>query len=156
MKIKKANTDDLLTVKNIASKTISAVYPHYYPCGAVDFFLEHHSIEKIKRDIESGNVYICVNEADCAVGTVTICANSINRLFVLPEYQHRGFGRALLDFSETLIASVSDTIRLDASLPAKAIYLKRGYAATEFHSIKTDNGDFLCYDIMEKKYGCGF
>lgn len=41
-------------------------------------------------------------------------------------------------------------IRLDASLPAKEIYLNQGYKEIEFHSILTQNGDYLCYDTMEK------
>ena len=36
----------------------------------------------------------------------------------------------------------------ESSLPAKQIYLKRGYKETEYNLIKTENGDFLCYDVM--------
>ena len=38
-----------------------------------------------------------------------------------------------------------------ASLPAKPIYKKRGYRETEYHTVQTENGDFLCYDVMEMK-----
>ncbi len=37
---------------------------------------------------------------------------------------------------------------MDASLPAKRIYRKRGYKETEYNTVKTDNGDYLCYDVM--------
>ena len=40
---------------------------------------------------------------------------------------------------------------IDASLPAKPIYKKRGYRETEYHTIRTRKGDFLCYDVMEMK-----
>ena len=43
-----------------------------------------------------------------------------------------------------------DEIVLDASLSAKAIYLKRGYRQTDYHTIRTVNGDHLCYDVMTK------
>ena len=69
---------------------------------------------------------------------------------MLTEYQGKGYGRALLDFAEREISKNSEMICLDASLPAKAIYLKRGYKESESHAIKTENGDYLCYDIMQK------
>ena len=136
-------------MKNITCETIQTIYPHYYPEGAVDFFIRHHSDENIDADIEAGKVFIM--EIDKAIiGTVTIKDNEICRLFVLPQYQKNGYGRALLDFSEKQVSKSSEKIRLDASLPAKEIYIKRGYKEIESHSILTPNGHYLCYDIMEK------
>lgn len=78
-----------------------------------------------------------------------------NRLFILPDYQHKGYGKALLDFAEKKILEVYECVQIDASFPAKRIYLKRGYKEIEYNIIKTDNGDCLCYDVMrlEKKHG---
>lgn len=28
--------------------------------------------------------------------------------------------------------------------------LKLGYAETEYHTLKTESGEFLCYDVMTK------
>lgn len=41
---------------------------------------------------------------------------------------------------------------LDVSLPAKKIYLKRGYKKIEFNSIAVGNQEFLCYDVMQKRF----
>ena len=117
----------------------------------MDFFCRHHSDESIRADIASGKVYLLFEEGK-AVGTVTVSGNGINRLFVLPKCQHRGYGRALLDFAEAKIAKQSDEIVLDASFSAKAIYIKRGYKEIAYHVIDTENGDHLCYDVMTKKY----
>ena len=149
MNIKKAVLSDAEMVKAITEQTINSVYPQYYPKGAVDFFLSHHNENNIKSDIEKGIVYVLYDNEN-AVGTVTIRDNEICRLFVLPEYQGKGFGGRLLDFAEKKIAENYGKIIIDASLPAKPIYLKRGYVFTEYHTIKTENGDFLCYDVMEK------
>ena len=97
-----------------------------------------------------GIVYLVLNDENNAVGTVTVKENEICRLFVLPEYQGNGYGRELISFAENKIMQKYDNIVLHASLPAKAIYLKRGYKEVEFHSIKTENGDYLCYDMMIK------
>lgn len=147
--IKRADLCDAEMVKAITEQTINSVYPQYYPKGAVDFFLSHHNENNIINDIEKGIVYVLYDNEN-AVGTVTIRDNEICRLFVLPEYQGKGFGGRLLDFAEKKAAENYSKIVIDASLPAKPIYLKRGYVFTEYHTIETDNGDFLCYDVMEK------
>ncbi len=151
MSIIKADISDFETVKYITTETINSIYPRYYPKGAVDFFLNHHNDDNIKKDIESGIVYLCFDGGNDAVGTVTVKENEIGRLFVLPKYQGKRYGRELILFAEKEISRKYDEIVLHASLPAKAIYLKRGYEETEFHSIKTENGDYLCYDMMIKR-----
>ncbi len=149
MDIIRAEGGDLNTVKQIAADTIKAIYPRYYPEGAVDFFLSHHSTENIKKDINSGCVFLIYCDS-IAAGTVTVRNNEILRLFVLPRFQKQGLGRRLLDFAEAEIAKNYNEISIDASLPAKSIYLKRGYTETAYRIIETENGDFLCYDEMKK------
>ena len=84
------------------------------------------------------------------VGTVTVKNNEICRLFVYPDFQHKGYGKCLLDFAENEIFKKFDEIVLDASLPAKTIYQHRGYVESEYHQINVNNGDYLCYDVMKK------
>ncbi|MCH4153998.1 MAG: GNAT family N-acetyltransferase [Saccharofermentans sp.] len=147
MEIIKAQTDDFITVRDITRTTINEIYPRYYPAGAVQFFLAHHSDEHIRADISEGKVFLlCVNEEP--VGTVTISDNNINRLFVLPAFQHKGYGKMLLDFAEKKILESYDCVQIDASFPAKQIYIKRGYKEVEYNIIETENGDCLCYDVM--------
>ena len=138
------------TVKNIVYTTINAVYPHYYPAGAVRFFLEHHSEEHIISDIRAGKVYLLLDDDGIPAGTVTLNGNDIGRLFVLPEYQGRGFGSELLRFAEKNIPAEYDEIVLDSSFPAKAIYLRKGYTITKFSTVEA-YGDYLCFDSMSKK-----
>ena len=149
MEIITAKSSDLGTVYDIAQATIKAIYPHYYPAGAVEFFLAHHSREHISADIEAGRVSLAVSDGRL-VGTVTVSGDSINRLFVLPDEQGNGFGGELLRFAEAEIAKSYGTARLDSSLPAKQIYLKQGYMVIDSRTIEA-GGDFLCYDIMIKR-----
>ena len=150
MEIITASPSDLETVKHISHAAIKAIYPRYYPAGAVEFFLAHHSSENILRDLEAGIVSLAVHEGK-TVGTVTVSGDEINRLFVLPEYHGKGFGAALLRFAEGKIAETYGTARLDSSLPAKTLYARKGYMVISSDSIKTDNGDYLCYDTMIKR-----
>ena len=146
-----ANEDDFQTVRDITQITIKSVYPKYYPEGAVQFFCNHHSDDRIMDDIKGGKVFLVKTDEGTNVGTVTVSDNEINRLFVLPEHQRKGYGKQLMDFAEQVIGKESDCIVLDASLPAKNIYINRGYEATAYNMIKTENGDYLCYDVMEKR-----
>lgn len=150
MEIRQAKKSDLDSVYGIVQTTIKAIYPHYYPMGAVDFFIAHHSTENIASDIDDNIVSIAFSEGK-PIGTVTVKNDNINRLFVLPEEQGKGFGSQLLHFAESKIAKKYGTARLDSSLPAKQIYLKKGYMVIDSRSIRTEGEDFLCYDIMIKR-----
>lgn len=151
MSIKQAVLADTDLVKKIAEETISAIYPHYYPKGAVDFFLNHHSEAKISTDIKLNRVFLCLTTTGNAVGTVTIKDNEICRLFVLPAYQCNGYGTEMLDFAERVISHNYGKIVVAASLPAKRMYQNRGYKDREFNIIPTGHNDYLCYDVMEKQ-----
>ncbi len=122
MSIRKANLSDLDMIKKIVTITISDIYPHYYPKGAVDFFLAHHKESNIINDIKLNQVFLCFNSEKNIVGTVTIKANGISRLFVLPDYQGNGYGSEMLNYAEKIIFDNYTEVQIDASLPAKGIY----------------------------------
>lgn len=148
--IRLAEMKDLENVLQITRNTISEIYSHYYAEGVVDFFLWHHRRENILADIENGIVWLLEQE-EKPVGTVTIRKNAVNRLFVLPKYQSRGYGSRLMDFAEDKIAVNYDHVHIDSSLAAKEMYLKRGYKEKRTCRIQADNGDILIYDEMEKR-----
>jgi GNAT superfamily N-acetyltransferase len=147
--LRAAQEIDFNSIKNITQTTIWSIYPKYYPKGAVQFFSDYHSDERIKTDIGSGKVFLIEGE-EVIIGTVTVIDNEINRLFVLPDYQGKGYGGALMDFAEEMIGRNYDHIILDASLPGKQMYIKRNYVVKKYDMIETENGDYLCYDTMEK------
>lgn len=150
MEIKQASTDMFDFVKEITQSTIRRIYPLYYPMGAVDFFIKHHNDDNILNDIKNGYTYLMFTN-EKPIATVTIKENHILRMFVLAEYQHKGYGRSLLNFAEDIISENYTTSMLDSSLCAKSVYLKRKYVEKEYNSILTDNGNYLCYDVMEKR-----
>lgn len=152
--IREASPADLPMVGFITRRTIQEVYPHYYPRGAVEFFLDWHRDNRILPDIEAGEVYLLF-DGGMAVGTVTLHGDEITRLYVLPQLQGRGYGRALLDFAEKAIGEKYGKIRLEASLPAALIYWKRGYRVVDILTETEGRGDVLCWDVMEKAWESG-
>lgn len=148
--IRKATILDSKKIYKLVQKTIQKVYPRYYPKGAVNFFSNHHSVEKIQKDIVEGNVYV-IEVEDKIIGTVTINENEINRLFVLPKFRHQGYGTKLFEFAERIITEENfSSIKLHASFAAKKMYLSLGYKEIEYRTMETGSKDFLCVDIMEK------
>lgn len=147
--IRLAKNADLKTVLKIARNTVSKIYPKYYAKGVVKFFLQHHNRGHVSEDIEGGRVWLLEEDGRFAA-TVTIKEDSINRLFVLPKFQSRGFGSRLMDFAEEKISENYDRAHIDSSLAAKEMYLKRGYKEKSSCKIIADNGDILVYDEMEK------
>ncbi len=150
MEIYQANWDMLSVVTDITQNTIDDRYPRYYPAGAVEFFKQCHKEQHIKKDLEDGDVFLLSVDGN-PIATVTVKENHILRLFVLTKFQHRGYGRQLLDFAENRIAQNHAECVVDASFPAKRMYLNRGYVEKAYHTLRTDNGDYLCYDVMVKE-----
>ncbi|WP_087880531.1 GNAT family N-acetyltransferase [Parabacteroides sp. Marseille-P3160] len=147
--IQKATIQDLNAIQKIVYETISEIYPNYYPQEVVEFFLNHHNEENIVHDLENGDVYLLSND-DEHIGTGTIVENCMNRVFVLPQYQGKGYGTQIMDFLEEKISEKHNSISLDSSLPAFNIYIKRGYKPIEYYENSVENGKVLCYQVMTK------
>ncbi len=145
----KATKEDLSIIKFIVDETIHKIYPKYYPEEVVAFFQNHHNEENILNDLEKGNVYLLSENNQC-IGTGSIDENNINRVFVLPDFQGKGYGSKIMFFLEKLIAFQYDTIQLHSSLPAFKIHLKHGYHPIEYLEEVVDNERVLCYHILEK------
>ena len=55
MELKRAECP--VKVAEIVEKTIRAVYPHYYPSGAVQFFLDLHNERRIREALAREDIY---------------------------------------------------------------------------------------------------
>lgn len=144
------NTKDAQIVTNIAEETIQKIYPHYYPKGAVKFFQELHSYEQILRTMNTEEIYLFLLEHQ-VIGTGSVRGAELCRLFILPQYQRKGYGTQSISLLEEKVFERESYINIDASLPAEGLYLKRGYHIKSYEKIEMKNGDFLCYHKMEKQ-----
>jgi len=145
-----ATKEHYSVVKEMISYTINSIYTNYYPAGAVDYFLNHHSDNNIMNAINREEIYLFKSENNF-VGTGSVSENEISRLFVLPQYHRKGYGTEIMDKLENIIYKTFDKSVLSASLPALEMYLKRGYKLVEYHKILTQNSHYLCYWSMERK-----
>ncbi len=150
MKYTRATKEFKKTIFEIVQKTITTVYPKYYPSEVVKFFSELHSEERIGRDIEEGNVGILLCN-DNVVGTGSYKDNHITRIYVLPDFQKCGYGSYIMQCIEQEIALNYNKVFLEASLPACCIYEKAGYKTVQHKKWEVENGAILVYEIMEKE-----
>ncbi|MCM1496571.1 MAG: GNAT family N-acetyltransferase [Bacteroides sp.] len=151
MEIQKAKPENLKTIARMVQQTIQQVYPKYYPDGVVQFFSELHQEEHIIADIEKGCVWILQADSQI-VATGTLVENHITRVFVLPEYQGKGYGSRLMEVLERQTAENNHKVCLDASLPAVAFYAGRGYRTISHGTVETNQSQVLIYEIMEKPF----
>lgn len=129
---------------------IRAAYPHYYPRGAVDWFLSPDNRGYIAADVRQGKVCV-LTDNDRIVGTVTVNGDELTRLFVLPAEQGKGYGRQLAEFAIAIIFAEHDGVKVDAALSATKFYDKLGFHVVSAASLPTPSGDYVCWNIMEKR-----
>lgn len=145
-----AKIEDLQTVYDVVQHTIKTIYPKYYPSEVVDFFCEHHSRNAIEMDMENGYVSVLKIDGNI-VATGSFVDNHITRVYVLPEYQKKGYGTFIMKNIEAQICEKYDKAFLDASLPAASLYEKLGFSTVKHERYPVENGVILAYEIMKKE-----
>ncbi len=151
MEYRKAAEQDATQIYQLVQTTIITIYPKYYPKEVVDFFCALHNEAAIRADIQAGNVGVLYAEGQM-VGTGSYQGNHITRVYVLPQFQGKGYGSFIMEQLESQIRAVYETAELDASLPASALYEKRGYKTIRHARWNVENGVVLVYEIMEKEF----
>lgn len=145
-----ATIKDLQTVYDVVQHTIKTIYPKYYPTEVVDFFCEHHNKDAILKDIENGDVSV-LKVDEKIIGTGCFVKNHVTRVYVLPEYQKKGYGTFIMKNIEAQMSESYENAYLDASLPAAALYEKLGFSTIKHERYPVKNGVILVYEVMEKE-----
>ncbi len=137
-------------MKALIHKTIRVCYPGHYCGEAVRFFLGYHDERAILRDALEGCTMI-LDTAGRIIGTGTLVAGEIKRVFVDPAAQKQGFGRLIMrNLEEKAVTWGLASVRLDASLPSKAFYDRLGYSTVREAFLEVENGRRLDFFKMER------
>ena len=150
MEYRKASSRQVGEIFQLVQKTITAVYPKYYPKEVVEFFCHLHSRENIAKDIAAGHVGILLHE-NRMVGTGSHEDSHITRVYISPDCQGQGYGSYIMQCLENQIASQYNKAYLDASLPASLLYEHRGYKTIKHNKWHVENDAVLVYEVMEKQ-----
>ena len=154
MEYRLATNEETQDICKVVHDTIKYVYPKYYRNEVVDGFLHFHNIDSIKEDIKNENVYVLLRYGNI-IGTGTKKENHITRVYVLPEFQGKGYGTYIMKELENEIAKKYNYVSIDASLPACKLYYKLGYKTITHGIWECSEKVTQVYEIMEKELNNG-
>jgi len=141
---------DLDQLEFIVHSTIKESYSKVYPQEAIEYFLNLHSKENMKKDIPKGYTFMLELKNEI-LASGSIVEDEIKRVFVLPEYQGRGFGKKIMSkIEKNALNNGIQKVKLCASLPSKDFYLSLGYNIVQFTYLMVKNNKKLEYFDMEK------
>lgn len=127
--IRPATADDCAAISKIVVRTVQETNTKDYPPQVIAEVTANFSPERVAERLSGREVFVAT-ERGMIVGTASLDGTTVRSVFVLPEFQKRGVGRALLDHIEDM-ARRRGIARLDvpASVSAEGFYQRIGYTA---------------------------
>lgn len=140
---------DVAALRRLISETIDISYAPIYPPKALDFFKAFHAEEIILERAQRGTVLVAEVDRDL-IATGSLHNGEIFAVFVHPDYQGAGLGKALMARLEkdARAAGVTESV-LSVSLPSKRFYEGLGYEIVEERSRDLGNGQH--FDFWKAK-----
>ena len=122
---------DVGALRQLIGAVIDVSYAAVYPPRALAFFKDFHAASRILERARAG-VVLVAEEQGALVGTGSLVDGEIFAVFVHPERQRGGLGKALMrELEERARASGVTESLLSVSLPSKRFYEGLGYEIVE-------------------------
>jgi len=143
--IRPFNEADLDSLRAVIWRTIDVSYSCPYPPRAVQFFKDHHSEKKIAGRRRSGEILVLERDGSI-LATGALVGNEIVGVFVDPDHQGQGHGKAIMtELERRARAEGISEVHLSVSLPSRAFYERLGYEILEPRSLDVGGGQHLHY-----------
>ena len=105
-----------------------------------------HQETYLRKKIDNGSrLFIMI--ADKPVGVVSVTGNLIEDLYILPDYQHQGFGTRLLHFAIEQCDGVPTLWILENNKGAEKLYRREGFRETGRKNAITDKLDEIEFSL---------
>ena len=120
---------------------------------APDFIALHtpeHQEEYLRDKMDHGARIFMLTE-DEPVGIVSVTGSLIEDLYILPEYQNRGYGTRLLHFAIRQCEGVPTLWILENNLDAGRLYRREGFRETGRRNMITDKLDEIEFSLEETR-----
>ena len=141
--LREFNPNDLEELKQSIYKTINISYARVYSLEARQYFKIRHSNVQILEDAILGFTLVLELNGKI-IGTGTIVDKTIMRVFIDPFFQHKGYGKLIMEKLENIAFSNGVlTVDLSASLVAKRFYDSLGYKTIRKSKIVCENNQIL-------------
>lgn len=99
-----------------------------YPVKIIDYQLHTHYVLSWVENAAASKYFVVAEIEDSVVGTGALKDNEIQNVFVSPDYQKDGIGKAIINHLESY-ASIQgySNVFLESSISAVLFYQKLGY-----------------------------
>ena len=105
-----------------------------------------HQETYLRKKIDNGSkLFIMI--ADKPIGVVSVTGNLIEDLYILPDYQHQGFGTRLLHFAIEQCDGVPTLWILENNKGAEKLYRREGFRETGRKNAITDGLDEIEFSL---------
>ena len=105
-----------------------------------------HQKAYLQNKIDNGSKLFMMI-ADKPVGVVSVTGNLIEDLYILPDYQHQGFGTRLLRFAMEQCDGVPTLWILENNKGAEKLYRREGFRETGRKNAITDKLDEIEFSL---------
>ena len=158
--IRNADHNDFAAITDIAHRTWPVTYQNILSKPQLDYMLElFYSESGLQKATENGQKFLLLSDSDVAVGFGSYevkdpLSVKINKLYVLPDRQGKGYGKLLLDEIEKRAVELdAQQLILNVNRNNKAIdfYKHLGFSITGSEDIDIGNGYFMMDYIMARQ-----
>ena len=150
-RVRRFRDADVGVLRKLICETIDVSYARVYPPRAVAFFKTFHAEEKILDRGRRGTVLVAEKDGEI-VATGSLVDGEIFAVFVHPDHQQAGLGKALMRaLEEQAMASGVAQSELSVSLPSKRFYESLGYEIVEDRSRDLGEGQRLDFWKARKR-----
>ncbi|MCX2740072.1 GNAT family N-acetyltransferase [Pontibacter anaerobius] len=158
--IRQATTFDLHTLMQLAEATWEPTYHSILSKEQIDYMFEViYSAESLERQMQEGQTFLLLNEGEQPVGFASFSVKDgagqvykLNKIYLLPETQGKGYGKVLLEAVEQEVKKRGATI-LDLNVnrynKAKGFYERCGYRVWQEDDIAI--GPYWMNDYIMRK-----
>ena len=155
-----ASKEQLHIVRDLAYRIWPDTYGATHTNAALDYMLsKFYAVDALEQQMENGHVFVLAEENNTFVGFVAYelfseDTNSakIHKLYVLPQTQGKGIGKALVDFvKEEAIINKNKKLFLNVNKlnKAKDFYHRYGFTLTKDIVIDIGEGFVMDDYVME-------
>ncbi|MDB5192391.1 MAG: GCN5-related N-acetyltransferase [Segetibacter sp.] len=159
MTIITAENQHIPVIQEIAFKTWPVTYGSILSAEQLDFMLHmFYSMSALENQFENDHKFLLAQVEEQAIGFASFSWNverswKLHKLYVLPDYQKTGAGKALLKAVEEEAAkdgAESLQLNVNRNNKARTFYEKKGYHVISEEDIDIGSGYFMNDYIMEK------
>lgn len=162
--IRSATVADVPALRDIALRTWPIAYGSILSAGQIAYMLElMYSEEALSRQMKTGHGFLLAEEngtgsglADAETGYSGQRITRLHKLYVLPSFQRRGVGLALLKTVEDIARNASSfavELNVNKYNPARKFYEQHGYTLKREEVIDIGAGyvmdDFVLWKTMQ-------